>query len=124
MKTIDLSNLIKAQQVFERFRIDMIDDRDKAGAVQAFEFCFELAWKMMKRILLSLGQETGSPKDTFRKAALEKIIEDPELWFTFQEMRNLTSHTYEQRNLDAIVDIFDSFSQELKRVIQRMEELL
>lgn len=123
MKSIDLTNLLKAQQRFEEFRIDMIDDRNKAGAVQAFEFCFELAWKMMKRILASRGQETGSPKDIFRKAALEKIIVDPEIWFEFQEMRNLTSNAYEQEALDTIVAIFDSFSKELERVIKSMKEL-
>lgn len=61
---MDISKLIKAKAIFERFRKDMLDDRDEAGAIQAFEFCFELAWKMMKRFLGERGQETGSPKDT------------------------------------------------------------
>ena len=120
---IDFSKLIKAQEVFERFRKDMVDDRDQAGAVQAFEFCYELAWKMMKRILLMRGLDVGSPRDTFRKAASEKIIDDPELWFIFLEKRNLTVHTYEQKNLDEIVASFDKFSQELQRVITRMKEM-
>ena len=37
---IDITPLKKAASVFERFRVDMMDDRDQAGAVQAFEFCF------------------------------------------------------------------------------------
>lgn len=124
IQTIDFSNLEKAQAVFEWFRIGMIDDRDKTGAVQAFVFCFELAWKMMKRILAAQGQETGSPKDTFRKAALKNIIQDPELWFEFQEKRNLTSHTYEHETLESIVAIFDVFSKELATVISRMKEIV
>lgn len=80
---INVDRVLKAQSVFERFRIDMEDDRDQAGAVQAFEFCYERSWKIMKRILESRGLELGSPKDTFRKAALEKLIEDPEIWFEF-----------------------------------------
>lgn len=119
--TIDLSKLLKAQAVFERFRCDMKDDRDQAGAVQAFEFCYELAWKMMKRFLIARGQETGSPKDTFRAAALEKLIDDPEVWFEFQKKRNLTVHTYEQENLNAIVAIFDLFSDELSVLIDRLK---
>ncbi len=51
-ETLDVSKLIKAQQVFERFRTDMKDDRDQAGAVQAFEFCYELSWKMMRRFFM------------------------------------------------------------------------
>ncbi len=114
-KEIDFSNLLKAQAVFERFRTNMIDDRDQAGAAQAFEFCYELAWKMMRRILLSRGQEVGSPKDTFRKAAIEKMINDPEVWFMFQEKREkILSGLYTQ-DWRAVVEIFETFSMELKR---------
>lgn len=116
-ESLDLSKLIKAQQVFERFRTDMKDDRDQAGAAQAFEFCYELSWKMMKRFLNARGQETGSPKDTFRKAAIATLIDDPEVWFEFQKKRNLTVYIYEQENLDAIVNIFDQFSQEISTLI-------
>ncbi len=31
-------NLIKAMNTFEKFRVDMVTERDKAGAVQAFEY--------------------------------------------------------------------------------------
>ncbi|MBA3239089.1 MAG: nucleotidyltransferase substrate binding protein [Parachlamydiaceae bacterium] len=115
--------MVKAREIFERFRIGMQDDRDQAGAIQAFEFCYELAWKMMKRVLESRGLEVGSPKDTFRKAALEKLIDDPELWFEFQKKRNLTSHTYEQENVETILTIFDVFSKELDQFIQRLRAL-
>jgi nucleotidyltransferase substrate binding protein (TIGR01987 family) len=118
---IDFSKLLKAQAVFERFRHDMKDDRDQTGAVQAFEFCYELAWKMMKRVLETQGIDVESPKDAFRKAALAKLIDDPEIWFDFKEKRNLTSHTYEQENLTAVVEIFDLFSLELDKVIKRMQ---
>jgi nucleotidyltransferase substrate binding protein (TIGR01987 family) len=122
MNDIRIDKLLKAQAVFEEFRIDMKDDRDKAGAVQAFEFCYELAWKLMKKILESRGQEVGSPKDTFRKAAIEKLIDDPEVWFEFQQ-KKLTTHTYELENLQLIVDTFDLFSTELKNFIIRTQSL-
>lgn len=120
---LDISKLLKAQAVFERFRYDMQDDRDQAGAAQAFEFCYELAWKMMKRYLATQGVEVVSPKDALRKAAIAKLIDDSEIWYNFAEKRNLTSHTYEQENLDAIVAIFDEFSSELEKLIVRLREL-
>lgn len=110
--------------MFEDFRQNMVTDRDKAGAVQAFEFSYELAWKTMKRVLTVRGEEPGSPKDTFRKAAKEKIINDPEIWFQFQEKRNLTVHTYEAVNLESVVAIFDKFSVELKNLIQNLENFI
>ena len=78
----------------------------------------------MKRYLTARGLETGSPKDTFRAAALEKLIDDPEIWFEFQKKRNLAVHTYEQENLDIIIAIFDEFSAELKKLIDRLKEAI
>jgi nucleotidyltransferase substrate binding protein (TIGR01987 family) len=120
-ESIDFSKLLKAQEVFERVRVDMQDERDQMGATQAFEFCYELAWKMMKRVLAAQGIDTESPKDVFRRAALAKIIDDPEIWFDFKEKRNLTSYIYEQESLNAIVGIFDLFSIELNKTIKYMQ---
>src|SRR5438132_10115544 len=108
--TIDLTNLLKAQAMFERFRQDMKDDRDQVGAVHAFKVCYESSWKIMKRFLAVNGVESSSPKDIFRRAALARLIDDSEVWFDFLEKRNLTAHTYEQENMNAIVAVFDQFS--------------
>jgi len=118
---LDLNNLVKAQAVFERFRKNMQDDRDQAGAVQAFKICYELSWKTMKRILATQGVESTAPRDVFRKAALAQIIDNPEPWFSFIEKRHLTSYTYDQENLDAIVESFDLFSAELAKAIEKMK---
>ncbi len=122
-QTIIITPLLNAQEVFESFRVDMVTDRDKAGAIQAFKFCYELSWKMMKRMLEFRGLEVGSPKDTFRKAALEKLIDSPEVWFDFQQKRNLTVHTYNFSLMDEIIAIFDTFSSELNLLINRLEKL-
>jgi nucleotidyltransferase substrate binding protein (TIGR01987 family) len=116
-------HLNKAFAVFLRFRQNLSTDQEKAGAVQAFEFCYELAWKLMKRILEMRGLEVGSPKDTFRKAFEEQLIDDPELWFEFQKKRNLTAHTYNEENLDIIIDSFSTFAQEMQKLIVKLEKL-
>lgn len=118
--TIDLANLLKAQAMFERFRQDMKNDRDQVGAVHAFKVCYESAWKMMKRALAINGVESSSPKDIFRKAVAAGLIDSPEIWFDFLEKRSLTAYTYEQENVDSIVGVFDQFSAELDKMIQRI----
>lgn len=119
---INLSAILRAQKVFEEFRKDLTTEKDKAATVQAFEFCYELCWKLMKRVLELRGLEVGSPKDAFRKAALDHLIDDPELWFEFQKKRNLTVHSYNEENVKLIVSIFDSFSREMEMLIARVRE--
>jgi nucleotidyltransferase substrate binding protein (TIGR01987 family) len=121
--SIDISSLIKAKDVFERFRVDMKDDRDEAGAVQAFEFTYELAWKTLKRVLEILGVIVSSPRETFRAAAVNNLITDPEEWFYFMKMRNLTSHVYREETLDEVIQMFDSFSKELTVMMILLQNL-
>lgn len=120
---IDLSAILKAQKKFEEFRKNLTTEIEKVATVQAFEYCYELSWKLMKRVLESRGIEVGSPKDAFRKAALDHLIDDPELWFEFQKKRNLTVHSYNEESLDLIVSIFDVFSKEMETLIARVRDL-
>lgn len=117
----NLDHLEKAPAKFELFRKNIDNEQLQAGAVQAFEFCYELTWKVLKRTLEERGLDAGSPKDTFRKSALEGIIHNPEIWFFFQTIRNLTAHIYEQTNLDTVIAAFDQFSHELNLVIQKLK---
>jgi nucleotidyltransferase substrate binding protein (TIGR01987 family) len=89
-------------------------EQEKAGAIQAFECCFELSWKIMKRLLQVRGRIANSPKETFRMAALENFIDDPELWYDFLEMRNLTVHTYQEAQADKIIQILPEFSKAIQ----------
>ncbi len=121
---IDFKYLYKAQAVFERFRMHLETDQQKAGAVQAFEFCYELSWKLMKRVLEKQGVEVGSPRSTFRKAFEEGLIDNIDIWFEFLEKRNLSVHTYNEINMDSIVEAFDDFSKELTKLLIKIEAVI
>jgi len=111
---ISVDSLLRAQEKFELFRQGMVFERDYAGAIQAYEYCFELAWKTMTRVLEQRGMITNSPRETFRIAARVGLISDAELWFAFMKERNHTVHCYDQDVVDDVVEIFPIFSQELK----------
>lgn len=87
---IEIDSLLKAFKKFEEFRHHLGSEQEKAGAIQAFEYCFGLTWKTMKRLLEARGEEANSPREAFRMVALEKFIDDPEIWFRFLETKNLT----------------------------------
>ena len=47
---VNVSPLLKAFSKFESFRINQHTEQEKTGTIQAFEYCFELIWKIMKRL--------------------------------------------------------------------------
>jgi len=81
------------------------DDLDRAGCIQYFEFCFELAWKSIK----VTGESQGlagllSPRGCLRQAFTVGWIHNEELWLEMLDARNRMSHTYKYRDALVIYD--------------------
>ena len=70
------------------------NDRERDGAIQRFEYTFELIWKAAKKVLEINGIQSQTPRTIFRDLAQVGWISEPELWFDFLEARNKTSHNY------------------------------
>ena len=66
------------------------------AVIQRFEFTFEIAWKLMRAVLMFRGIEVNSPRMAIKESYREKFFEDGDGWIKMLEDRNLTSHTYKQ----------------------------
>ncbi len=92
---------------------------EKEGAVQRFEFTFELAWKTLKDYLEDGGivPDQITPSTVIKQAFAAKIISDGQLWIDMLRCRNLMSHTYDEA-------VFDHAAREMAARFQRgLDEL-
>lgn len=100
---------------------------EKQGLIQAFEYTHELAWKVLKDFLESRGKsDLYGSKDVTREAFRLGIIENGEAWMSMISSRNLTSHTYNEKTTEEIVNFvlnsyFDQFI-ELKDKFELIKE--
>ena len=120
---IDISPLLTAFEQFHEALQIAKSDLEKAGTIQYFEFTYELAWKTLKRILTARGKDLNSPKPIFREAALERLIENPELWFDFAKDRNETVHPYNKLIANNIFNDLHLFDAEMIRLIKKLKSL-
>jgi nucleotidyltransferase substrate binding protein (TIGR01987 family) len=120
---IDISSLLTAFEQFHEGLKIAKSDLEKAGTIQYFEFTYELAWKTLKRILAGRGKDLNSPKPVFRKAALEKLIGNPELWFDFIKDRSETVHTYNKLIANNIFKDLHLFDSEMLKLIEKLKSL-
>ena len=102
-----------------------LSELEQQGLVQAFEFTHELAWKVMKDYFAFQGDPsiTGS-RDAVRESFNKGLITDGEGWMEMIKSRNQSSHTYNQKVAEAIVDKVVTVYQPLFHgFLLRMQEL-
>lgn len=102
---LDLSSFDKALlslgRAIARAQAAPEDEELRDAAIQRFEYCFELSWKMLKR---RLEQDVPNPsavdamsfKELIREGFERGYIVNPEDWFLFREHRNTVAHTYDE----------------------------
>src|SRR5690606_2757273 len=76
---------------------DALNDLEKEGTVQRFEYTVELAWKALKDYLEFSGLELSSvtPKSVVKAGFAARILPDGQLWVDMLDHRNLLSHKYD-----------------------------
>lgn len=124
LNDIDLENLLKAQKRFKEYLKNAKDDLDKTGVIKAFEYCYESSWKILKRVIQKITPNTIKySRDVFRQAAVEGLIDNPQIWFDFVDLRNETVHTYNDEILEKIYSHMPLFEKELDSLTERLLKL-
>jgi len=73
----------------------------RSAVIQSFEFVYELSIRMLRRVLMERAESADRVADLsfnelMRKGADVGLLEDPLAWRQWRELRNATSHTYDE----------------------------
>jgi nucleotidyltransferase substrate binding protein (TIGR01987 family) len=112
--------LVRLGEALAMEETDVVRD----ACIQRFEFCFELAWKVIQEAVRNEGQECVSPRSCLKQAFKLGWIVDENGWLGMLTDRNLTSHTYDEklsqavyRRLSAHLDLLEALQQKIKQPI-------
>ena len=101
----------------------------RAGAIQAFEFVYELSWKLIKRSL-EISEPTSEAIDqmsflTLMRTASEKglIKSDVNQWRLYREYRSTTSHTYMSEKAELVFEKLPQFLDEARALLTKLKEI-
>jgi len=87
--------------------VSTLSQLEKEGAIQRFEFAFELAWKTIKDYLEQDGivVKPATPRNVIKEAFAASLIDDGQVWIDMMLHRNLLAHTYNSKTFDEVLKV-------------------
>ena len=97
--------------------------------IQSFEFSYELSLRSLRRVLM---ERSGSAPlvadlsfvDLLRAAADAGLLPDPQAWREWRELRNATSHAYNEARAQAVAQRAEGFATDAAALVAAMETSL
>jgi nucleotidyltransferase substrate binding protein (TIGR01987 family) len=79
----------------------------RSAVIQSFEFTYELSVRLLRRVLIERAESADrvvdlSFNDLLRTAADAGLLADAQRWREWREMRNATSHAYDEVKARAV----------------------
>lgn len=102
-----------------------LNELEKQGLIQAFEYTYELAWNTLKDYFEDQGETgIGGSRDAFRLAFKRGLIENGEIWMDMIISRTLTTHTYNEDVAEQIASaVFNLYFSEFVTLQAKMQSL-
>ncbi len=116
-----LDRFTSAVDRYEEFKNEGFEDVYLDLIVKRFEFTYEMSWKALKRYLEFLGFEPKSPRMTFKEAYAQQLIENEDIWLEMIEQRNLTSHIYDESEIEEILNKRELYKETFKQLKAKLE---
>ena len=90
----------------------------RAASIQAFEYSYELGVKMLRRQLEQIAANPAEIRemvfmDMIRTGAEAGLVQQVPQYRVFREMRNMTSHTYDEARAEEVLSVLDDFAREM-----------
>jgi nucleotidyltransferase substrate binding protein (TIGR01987 family) len=98
----------------------------RAAAIQGFEFTYELSVKMIRRQLAQISAVPAelaemAYQDLIREAADAGLLVDPEGFFLYREIRNITAHTYDEAKAERVLGVLEAFRKDVLVLLKELK---
>ena len=118
----------KLKEMLLRYEKESDDEAVRDSVIQRFEFTYSIALKTLRKYFIERAfvlEEVNqmSFNEMIRTASqLNLLSSNLEKWTVYREMRNMTSHTYDEEIALQVVSIIPDFSKEIAYLITRLKE--
>lgn len=98
----------------------------RSAVIQAFEFSYELSVRLLRRTLVERAASAAavvdlSFNDLLRAAADAGLLADALGWRRWRELRNATSHAYDEARAQQVASQAEAFAADAHALLARLE---
>jgi nucleotidyltransferase substrate binding protein (TIGR01987 family) len=131
--TLNIESLVNAfsslKKAVLRAKKEPKDLEVRDACIQRFEYTFELSVKTIKRYIemempVYENLDQMNYRDLMRIAFEIGLITETNIWFSFREARNQTSHAYDEHKAQAVFEVTLDFVNEAERLINQFQKRL
>lgn len=122
-----LAQLTEALQFWQQQAVgSALKPHLRSAVIQSFEFTYELSVRFLRRVLIERSESATlvadlSFNDLVRKGADAGLVADPGAWRTWREMRNVTSHAYNEAKAEEVAMQAGRFAQDAAALLAALE---
>jgi nucleotidyltransferase substrate binding protein (TIGR01987 family) len=123
-----LSNFERALALLREAMVNgpsALNQLEKEGVIQRFEYCFELAWKTTKDYMEANGCVFAvvMPRQVLKNAFAAKVIAHVQVWIAMLDHRNLLSHAYSPAVFEEAVEaIHQQYLPAMERLLNFLQQ--
>jgi len=120
--------LITLKEAWAEYQKDLSNTFVRDSVIQRFEYTFEISHKILRRFL----SETEASRAEVSEMLFNELIRlgckrglllnDLETWDKYRKSRNLTSHNYDEFNVDNIIVIIPVFIEDIEYELAKIKE--
>ena len=105
-----------------------IRNQMRAGAIQAFEFTYELSVKMIQRYLEQVSANPAEVdrvefRSLIRRASEQGLLQsDLDAWMEHRRNRGLTSHVYNEAMAERVFQAAQDFLGEVRHLLRELQD--
>ena len=96
----------------------------RESVIQRFEVCLDVSWKILARNLemeLPGSDIPGTPRPVYRLAAANDLLgSELQSWMNYVDVRNLTSHDYNEEKADISLATVEPFLRDAVNLHERI----
>lgn len=97
----------------------------RSAVIQSFEFTYELSVRTLRRALIerAIAADTVADlsfNDLLRQAADAGLLADPLAWRQWRELRNFTSHAYDEVKAEQVAAQATAFSADAAALLEAL----